>query len=132
MGDTTILLTVLGAVFGFIFLVFVLMVSCFTWRRRRQHRGLRAGHDRIVEARLAARMKEFPKSSSTRQDRWTHSSKHQDMAGVDEEGRQRLKQDESEDKLEVDESPFSDEQANSAEWGATVNEDGTRSYLNGW
>ena len=135
MSDTTILLTVLGSVFAFILVVFILMVSCFTWRKRRQHRSRSAGHDRLVEARFAAKMQELPKSStanssssSTRQGRWTHASKQRDLGDIDEEGRHLSTRNETDDS----ENPFADEHGNSAEWGATVNEDGTRSYLNGW
>lgn len=131
MSDKITLFIVLGSVSAFILVTFILMVSCFPWRRRRAHRGIRTNHDRIVEARLAARIKEIPRSY-TRQDRWTHSSKSggvsRDIGGVDEAGRHRLTDETNDDT----ENPFSDEQANSTEWGATVNEDGTRSYLNGW
>lgn len=111
--DTTVLIVVLSSVFGFLFAVFLFLILRFTFRNRTM--APRGTSPDPLQSRT---------STTTRaqqwKDRWSSNTRGGATAvrGVED------------DELEAQSQHIDDKTA--GEFGATVSDNGTRSYLNGW
>ena len=147
-GDNRVLYIVLGSVGLFLLLVFVFLVACFTWRRHSKRS--RRGKDISELAQRQLILNRMGNSSSK------GGSGHASKADVDAalSGRdagaaavtglgspadRRWSRGTGGARVPTDDDDNDDDDYHSGaaedsatEWGATVREDGTRSYLNGW
>ena len=96
------------------------MVLRFTWRNRR--------HDHSQSQATQARLIRM-EGATERKERWSMNRKAVSIAGS---SAVTSKEQQESELGYVDEPIETQDVAASTEWGATVNPDGTRSYLNGW
>ena len=147
-GDNRVLYIVLGSVGLFLLLVFVLLVACFTWRRhsKRSRRGKdiselaqrqlilnrmgnnsskgESGHASKADLRPASSGQDAGAAAITglgspADRRWSRVTASARVTTTDVDN-------------DDDDYHFAAAEESAAELGATVREDGTRSYLNGW
>jgi hypothetical protein len=110
MGSPSTLVIILSSIFAFILVVFSGMLLCFTWRTRKGRRA-------VVAAANNSRTMTGSRAGMPREERWSQRGRGA-SANLS--------------KAEDDEDAMVNNAASANEWGATVNEDGTRSYLRGW
>lgn len=127
-SDTTVLIIVLSCVFGFMFAVFLFLILRFTFRVRsmvpRSTVNTKTGMEQLTSAHRGHGTNERPLQWK---ERWSTRSRGGATAvrGVDDD-----EVDEMEARQNQQHAIIHDKTA--GEFGATVHENGTRSYLNGW
>ena len=143
-GDNRVLYIVLGSVGLFLLLVFVFLVACFTWRRHSKRS--RRGKDISELAQRQLILNRMGNSSSKGES--VHASKVDlrpalsgrdagaaAVTGSGSPADRRWSRGTASARVPTDDDNDNDDDDyhfGATEWGATVREDGTRSYLNGW
>lgn len=128
--DTTILIAVLGSIFGFICAVFLILILRFTFRSRHMYKN--HTHQRVISPELQTRLARIP-SVQERRDRWSAKGRGQSAdLGSGNGGGVVSRGADADEAMQMQDDVLMDDDKSAREFGATVHEDGTRSYLNGW
>lgn len=112
--DTTVLVIVLSSVFAFLFAVFLFLILRFTFRNGTLEP--RSTSPDVLQNNTRTR----EKTRGQWTDRWSTKRRGDAIANPGT----------TDDEVEAQREHIDDKTA--GEFGATVHEDGTRSYLNGW